>query len=58
VTPQNAAAVLKEATRALDTCPEAATFAWAYRAEALRLLGRYEESAEARRQVPQQLIIE
>jgi hypothetical protein len=58
VTPGNAAQVLQEATRALEQCPQGATFAWAYQAEALRLLGRDEESFEAARKVPERLMIE
>ena len=58
VTPTNAPAVLREADRALQACPAGARFAWAYRAEALRLLGRHEEAETARRKVPQQLWIE
>jgi hypothetical protein len=58
VTATNAVAVLTEADRALQHCPEGATFAWAYKAEALRLLGRYAESQTAARQVPKQLILD
>jgi hypothetical protein len=58
VTPMNAPAVLREADRALAACPEGATFAWAYRAQALRWLGRGEESRAAQRKVPAQLWIE
>ena len=58
VTPANAPAVLAEATRALTACPEGATFGWAYKAEALRVLGRHEESQAAQRKVPAQLWIE
>jgi hypothetical protein len=37
----------------------ARTFAWAYKAEALRLMGRYyEESFEAALKVPERLVIE
>jgi hypothetical protein len=58
VTPGNASRVLQEATRALPSCPDGATFAWAYQLEALRLLGRYEESFEARLKIPEKLVIE
>ena len=58
VTPANASAVLREADRALAACQGGATFAHAYRGEALRLLGRQEESLAARRQVPKVLWIE
>jgi hypothetical protein len=58
VTPATAGQVLDEAERALLACPSHATFAWAYKAEALRLLGRHEESKAARVNVPRQLWIE
>jgi hypothetical protein len=58
VTPENAPQVLEEANRALASCPDGATFAWAYKAEALRLLGRHQESFEARLKVPERLVIE
>jgi hypothetical protein len=41
--------VLREAERAIHACPSEANFAHLYRAEALRLLGRYAEADEARR---------
>jgi len=53
-----APAVLVEAEHALAACPGGARFAFAYKAESLRLLGRTEESEVARRQVPAQLIID
>jgi hypothetical protein len=46
----DAEAVLSEADRAIQGCPTAANFAHRYRAEALRLVGRYAEADEARRQ--------
>ena len=59
VTPANAPEVLSEADRALQACrPYGATFTPADRSKALRFMGRYEESEEARRQVPRQLILE
>ena len=41
--------------RALQVCPEGASFAWAYAAESLRLLGRQADADAARRRVPQEL---
>ena len=58
VSPLNAHRVLGEAERALAACPNGARFAWAYKSEALRLLGRQAESDAARRQVPKVLWIE
>jgi hypothetical protein len=58
VTPQNARQVLEEADRALHHCPDGATFAWAYKAEALRLLGHHREAFEAKLKVPERLVIE
>jgi hypothetical protein len=58
VTPQNASQVLEEANRALSQCPAAATFAWAYKANALRLLGRHDEALEAALKVPKRLVID
>jgi hypothetical protein len=55
VTPAHTPAVLREAARALAACPDGATFAWAYRAEALRRLGRVGESEAAKRKVPKPL---
>ena len=40
VTTDNAPQVLMEATRALEQCPNGATFAWAYKQRALQSLGR------------------
>jgi hypothetical protein len=57
VTPANAPAVLEEANRALAECPAGATFAWAYKAEALWLLGREAEALEAGANIPSKLII-
>jgi len=57
VTVGNAGEVLREADQALAACPHGATFAWAYKAEALRILGRNRESFEARRKIPEQLVI-
>jgi hypothetical protein len=57
VYPGNAVAVLHEADRALTTCPDGASFAWAYKAQALRLLGRQEESFLASLNIPKQLVI-
>ena len=50
--------MLQEANRALEQCPHGATFAWAYQAEALRLMGRARESFEARLKIPERLVIE
>jgi hypothetical protein len=47
VTAANASAVLDEAERAVRNCHEHATFAYAYKAKALRLLGREAEAREA-----------
>ena len=58
VTPGNASQVLQEATHALHSCPQGSTFAWAYKAEALRLLGRYGEAFEAALNVPERLVIQ
>jgi hypothetical protein len=52
VTPGYASQLLQEAKRALEQYPEGATCAWAYKAEALRLLGRYDESFEAALKIP------
>jgi hypothetical protein len=51
-TTATAAEVLGEADRALRTCPEQATFAWAYRANALKRLGRPDEAREAASHIP------
>jgi len=48
VTPANAGQVADEAERVLTQCPEGATFAWAYKAKALRLLGREHRSPSKR----------
>src|SRR5262249_35434373 len=58
VAPQNAAGVLQEATRALDRCPAAATFAWSYKAKAFHAMGRYADAAEAGRHIPRPLFFE
>jgi hypothetical protein len=58
VTPANARQVLEEANRALSQCPAAATFTWAYKANALRLLGRHDEALEAGLKIPEQLVIQ
>jgi hypothetical protein len=55
--PANASQGLDEAERALRNCPDGATFAWAYKAESLRLLGRYQESFDARLKVADRLDI-
>ncbi len=46
-----------ERERALRHCPDRASFAWAYKAQALRELGRHEEAREAATQIPEMLII-
>jgi hypothetical protein len=48
----NATHVLAEAERALQTCPGEATFAWGYKAKALRALGRYQEALDAALNIP------
>jgi hypothetical protein len=58
VTPRNAPAVLQEADRALNGCPASASFAHAYRAQALSLLGLRPEAEQARRLIPPRLLIE
>ena len=58
VTRENAQAVLHEADRALAACPEGATFAWAYKANALALLGRHAEAHAAAARVPRALILD
>src|SRR5262245_34469311 len=58
VTAANAVRVLTEAERACRTCPAAASFAWVYQAETLRLLSRPAESQAAQRHIPAQLILE
>jgi hypothetical protein len=52
VTRDNAPEVLAEADRALAQCPAAATFALAYRAQALAQLGRHAEAKRAQAQIP------
>ncbi len=58
VTTGNARRVLEEAERVLRNCPDGATFAYAYKANALYRLGRDQEAFEARLKVPEQLVIE
>jgi hypothetical protein len=53
----NATHVLAEAERALRNCPGEATFAWSYKARALRALGRYEEALDAALKIPKQFMI-
>jgi hypothetical protein len=48
----NATHVLAEAERALQTYPGEATFAWGYKAKALRALGRYQEALDAALNIP------
>jgi hypothetical protein len=48
----NATHVLAEAERALQTCPDEATFAWGYKAKALQALGRYQEALDAAVKIP------
>jgi hypothetical protein len=57
VVPANAETVVHEADQALAACPDGATFAWAYKAQALRLLGRHEEAFMASLNVPKYLVI-
>jgi hypothetical protein len=57
VTAENAGEVLQEAQRALRYCPDEATFAWAYQAEALSLLGRHDEALAAARMIPREIVI-
>jgi hypothetical protein len=52
VTRDNAPEVLAEADRALAQCPAAATFAQAYRAQALSQLGRHADAKRAQAQIP------
>jgi hypothetical protein len=58
VTPANAPAVLREADRALQACPAGASFAHAYRAKALRMLGRESDVLDEVLKVPKELWIE
>jgi hypothetical protein len=53
----NATQVLAEAERALQSCPSEATFAWSYKARALRTLGRYQEALDAAVKIPKQFMI-
>jgi hypothetical protein len=53
----NATQVLAEAERALQNCPGEATFAWSYKARALRTLGRYKEALDAAVKIPKQFVI-
>ena len=53
----NATQVLAEAERALQNCPGEATFAWSYKARALRILGRYQEALDAAIKIPKQFVI-
>ncbi len=48
----NATQVLAEADRVLQNCPADATFAWSYKAKALRALGRYQEALDAAVKIP------
>jgi hypothetical protein len=53
----NATQVLAEADRALRDCPGEASFAWSYKARALRTLGRYEEALDAAVKIPKQFML-
>jgi hypothetical protein len=53
----NATQVLAEAERALQNCPGEASFAWSYKARALRILGRYQEALDAADKIPKQFVI-
>jgi hypothetical protein len=53
----NATYVLAEAERALRNCPDEATFAWSYKARALRTLGRHQEALDAALKIPKQFMI-
>jgi hypothetical protein len=53
----NASQVLAEAERALQNCAGEATFAWSYKARALRTLGRHEEALDAALKIPKQFMI-
>jgi hypothetical protein len=57
VTAEQAPQVLAEADRALEACPDGATFAWVYKARALREMGREEESFEAALKIPARLVL-
>jgi hypothetical protein len=53
----NAAQVLAEAERALRNCPGESTFAWSYKARALRTLGRHQEALDAAVRIPKEFLI-
>jgi hypothetical protein len=53
----NATQVLAEAERALENCPGEATFAWSYKARALRILGRHQEAMDAAVKIPKSFMI-
>jgi hypothetical protein len=53
----NATEVLAEAEQALRHCPVEATFAWSYKARALRSLGREQEALDAAVNIPQRFVI-
>jgi hypothetical protein len=53
----NATQVLAEAEQALRNCASDATFAWSYKARALRTLGRYQEALDAAVNIPQRFVI-
>jgi hypothetical protein len=53
----NATYVLGEAERALRNCPDDATFAWSYKARALRTLGRHQEALDAAVKIPKQFMV-
>jgi hypothetical protein len=53
----NATEVLAEAERALRSCPGEATFAWSYKARALRMFGRHQEALDAAAKIPKQFMI-
>jgi hypothetical protein len=60
ITPANAGHALEEAERALERCLgsgnfASATFAWAFKAQALQLLGRHREAFEAGLTIPEWL---
>ena len=53
----NATQVLAEAEQALRNCPADATFAWSYKARALRTLGRHQEALDAAVKIPQRFVV-
>ena len=53
----NATQVLAEAEQALRNCPAGATFAWSYKARALRTLGRHQEASDAAVKIPQRFVV-